>query len=191
MTEKELIELLSGDFYENFAEQVAGRVCDADAAGALYALVTSSLSGLPKPVVRKIRFRGAYVLEKIYFGNRKLFTPRIAAFCRDFPACSDPGARRHFTKIMAHLLNEYMPDPATLERIADAAAQWAVDPASKVSVRVWAVEVLKCCRGRVAWVDGSWDDLLETLARDATPGIESRMRKSWKVAPREGGPLPE
>jgi hypothetical protein len=47
-------------------------------------------------------------------------------------------------------------------------------------VRIWAVEVLKHCRERVGWVAEAWDDLVETMAHGATPGIECRMRKSWK-----------
>jgi len=43
------------------------------------------------------------------------------------------------------------------------------------------VEVLKRCRERVGWVAESWDDIVEAVALDATPGIESRMRKSWKT----------
>jgi len=56
----------------------------------------------------------------------------------------------------------------------------AADPGTKVAVRIWAVEVLKHCRERVGWVAEAWDDLVETMAHGATPGIECRMRKSWK-----------
>ena len=73
--------------------------------------------------------------------------------------------------------------PHAEERIAEAAAEWAVSPESKVAVKVWAVEVLKRCRERVGWVAESWDDIVEAMALDATPGIESRMRKSWKARP--------
>lgn len=73
------------------------------------------------------------------------------------------------------------PNPGDLERIAETAAGWAVSPEAKVAVKVWAVEVLKRCRERVGWVAELWDDIVETVALDATPGIESRMRKSWKT----------
>ena len=36
------------------------------------------------------------------------------------------------------------------------------------------------CRGRVGWVDESWDDIVGAMAADPTPGIECRMRKSWR-----------
>ena len=51
---------------------------------------------------------------------------------------------------------------------------------AKVAVKIWAVEVLKHCRRRVGWVQEVWDDIVETMAHDATPGIEVRMRKNWR-----------
>lgn len=182
MTETDLIKLLSERFYENFADEAARRVLDADAVALLYAVVTSPPEGLPAPVRHKVLFRGAYVLERIYFGSRERFMPYVEAFCRrDFPACTDASARRHFGKIMADLLTRFDPGSDALDAIAETAAGWAVDPASKVAVRVWAVEILKHCRSRISWVAESWEDIVEALTHDATPGIRSRMRKSWRA----------
>lgn len=181
MTEAELVKSLSERFYSDFADTVARRVCDADAVELLYAVATSPYGTLPKPVRHKVSFRSAYVLEKIYFAAPDAFMPFAGAFCdKDFPDCTDPSAQRHFAKIMADLLGCYTPDSSSLDRIAETAAQWAVDSGSKVAVRIWAVEVLKHCRERVGWVAESWDDVIGTMGRDATPGIECRMRKSWK-----------
>ena len=181
MTETELVKSLSEPFYTDFADEMARRVLDADAVGLLYAAATSAHRELPKPVRHKVLFRGAYVLEKIYFGSPALFMPYADAFCRrDFPECADASARRHFAKMMADLLGRRTPEPAVLDRIAEAAAQWAVEPGMKVAVRIWAIEVLKHCRGRVDWVAEIWGDVMETMSHGATPGIECRMRKSWK-----------
>ena len=185
MTEAELIKCLSERFYSDFADTVARRVRDADAVGLLYEVVTSRYEGLPRAVRHKVAFRGAYVLEKIYFDAPDSFMPYAGLLCRtDFPACADPSARRHFAKVMADLLGRFTPQVRDLERIAEAAARWAVDPGAKVAVKIWAVEVLKHCRQRVGWVQEVWDDLVETMAHDATPGIEVRMRKSWKESRR-------
>ena len=182
MMEAELIKCLSERFYSDFADTVARRVRDAGAVGLLYEVVTSRYEGLPRAVRHKVAFRGAYVLEKIYFDAPDSFMPCAGKFCgTDFPACADPSARRHFAKVMADLLGRYAPEPGDLERIAETAAGWAVSPEAKVAVKVWAVEVLKRCRERVGWVAELWDDIVETVALDATPGIESRMRKSWKT----------
>ena len=50
-----------------------------------------------------------------------------------------------------------------------------------MAVKVWALDVLDRCRGRVAWVAETWDDLLETLAREATPGIACRVGRYRKA----------
>ncbi|WP_295935414.1 hypothetical protein [uncultured Alistipes sp.] len=183
MKKEELIKYLSARFYPDFANTIAMKVCEGDALHLLYQTVTSPNAELPRSVRHKVLFRGAYVLEKIYFGFPEVFLPFADPFCRcDFSACSDASARRHFAKIMADLLGYYKPDAESLERIAEAAAQWAVDTRAKVAVRIWAVEVLKHCRTRVDWVADIWDDIVETLSYDATPGIDVRMRKSWKTS---------
>ena len=161
MTEADLIRLLSERFHGNFADETARRVRDAGAVDLLYAVATAPHPELPGPVRQKVLFRGAYVLERIYFDAPEAFMPRAESFCRvDFAACANASAQRHFGKIMADLLGRYAPESG---------------------VKIWAVEVLKRCRERVGWVAESWDDIVETVALDATPGIESRMRKSWKT----------
>ena len=182
MTEADLIRLLSERFHGTFADETARRVRDAGAVDLLYEVATAPHPELPGPVRQKVLFRGAYVLERIYFDAPEAFMPRAESFCRvDFAACANASAQRHFGKIMADLLGRYAPEPGDLERIAETAAGWAVSPEAKVAVKVWAVEVLKRCRERVGWVAELWDDIVETVALDATPGIESRMRKSWKT----------
>ena len=108
MMEAELIKCLSERFYSDFADTVARRVRDAGAVGLLYEVVTSRYEGLPRAVRHKVAFRGAYVLEKIYFDAPDSFMPCAGKFCgTDFPACADPSARRHFAKVMADLLGRY------------------------------------------------------------------------------------
>ena len=111
---------------------MARRVRDAGAVELLYRVATSPYANLPKPARHKAAFRSAYVLEKIYFAAPDAFMPFDGAFCdRDFPACTDRSAQRHFAKIMADLLGRYTPDSSSLERIAETAAQWAADPGTK------------------------------------------------------------
>lgn len=149
MTEADLIRLLSERFHGNFADETARRVRDAGAVDLLYEVATAPHPELPGPVRQKVLFRGAYVLERIYFDAPEAFMPRAESFCRvDFAACANASAQRHFGKIMADLLGRYAPEPGDLERIAETAAGWAVSPEAKVAVKVWAVEVLKRCRER-------------------------------------------
>lgn len=182
MTRDELIALLSEPFYDNFADTVAARVMGEDAVELLYRTVVAPSEGLSRQVQHKVFFRGAYVLERISFAAPDRFEPFVETFCnRDFVACTDPSARRHFTKIMAHLLyGGLQPVAASLDAIAESAAQWAVEPGTKAAVRIWAVEVLTCCRERVDWVAESWDDILGMMAQDAPPSIMNRLRKCWR-----------
>ena len=105
MTEADLIRLLSERFHGNFADETARRVRDAGAVDLLYAVATAPHPELPGPVRQKVLFRGAYVLERIYFDAPEAFMPRAESFCRvDFAACANASAQRHFGKIMADLL---------------------------------------------------------------------------------------
>lgn len=178
MTRDEVVRMLSGRAGENFAGEMARRVVEADAVAALYAVATDPAAALPRPLREKVAFRSAYVLERLYFRWPERFMPHAERFCeRDFAAASGMSARRCFGKIMADLLRRFRPSDDAAERIAEAAAEWLADPSSPVAVKVWAFEVLEHCRGRVAWVDESWNDLLDLFARNATPGITCRLRR--------------
>lgn len=181
MTREELTALLTGPFFEHFADKVAARVlADGDFA-LLYELAVDSSESLSAAVRHRMAFRGAYVVERIYFMAPQTFAPCVSRFCeRDFLACTDAGARRSFAKIMAHLLREVVPEVEDLDRIAETAAQWAIDPKTKIAVRIWCVEILRLCRERCPWVGEMWDDLLVTLEHDASPAIASRMRGVWR-----------
>ena len=180
MTRTELIAILAERRTAHSTDELADRVRRDDAIGMLYALVSNPVQGLSGTERHRLLFQGGYVLERIYFTDRSAFQPCIEDFCRrGFPGCEDPSLRRLFGKIMADLLARSCPEAEVLEHIAETAADWATDPQAKVAVRIWAVEILKRCRGRVGWGEEIWEDLVESLAIGATPGIESRMRRSW------------
>ena len=184
MTREELIALLTDRFAEGCAAATAAAAArigsDVQSFARLYDLVASPDAALPARVRHLVAFRGAYVVETIYFASPDRFDPFVVRFCRDdFRACTDPSARRHFGKIMAHLLGRHDPGTEALEAIAESAAAWVVDPATRPAVKIWAMEVLKRCRDRVRWVDEAWDDLTATLARDGRPSIAARLHNSW------------
>ena len=169
--------MLAARFCEDFAETMARRVLEADAVATLYAVATGPAGSLPRPLRAKVAFRSAYVLERLYFRAPKRFMPHADLFCeRDFAAASGMSARRHFGKIMADLLLRFRPSDGALGRIAEAAAEWAVDPSSPVAAEAeYALEAV---------VAETWDDLLETLAREATPGIACRVGR-YRAAERQ------
>ncbi len=187
MTSGTLIALLSGRFHANFADSLAVRILAEDAVGLLYDTATCEHPELPAAIRHKVLFRSAYILERIFFAAPECFRPFEVRFVeQDFSACNDASSRRHFAKIMAHLLPQILAKPSSdfmspsLDAIAGAAADWVAAPGAKVGMQVWAVEILLCCRPHVGWVAEMWDDLLEMLSAEATPGIASRMRRNWR-----------
>ena len=181
MTREELLGRMTCPFRSDFAATEARRVVAENAVALLYELATDPPASLPRVLRERAAFRAAYVLEWIFFAEPALFEPfRLHFCCDDFPRCRYAGARRHFAKMMAHLLPAVTLDEESLGRIAEAAAQWAIDPATRVAVQIWCVEILKQCRTCCAWVDEVWEDLLTTLSTDASPAIAARMRNSWR-----------
>lgn len=175
-----LVARLSACHSARSVDEVARAVCESDLVEVLYELVTESAPALPREDWRRLQFRGACVLERILFERPDLFAPCIDRFCRrDFPDCSNEGMKRIFGKMMARLLIDYRTEDTLLERVAETAIRWAVEPRAKVAVRVWAVEVLLRCRGRVTWLGEIEQELLEAVGRDASPGIAARMRRRW------------
>ena len=178
MTREELIALLAERFEADFAVAAARQVCAADAVARLYDLVVHPSPEWSREQRHRLLFRGSYVLERIYFGDRSRWAPFVEAFCRrDFAAAEDASQRRHFAKIMADLLKRKALPPSELDPIAAAAAQWTVDPATPVAVTVRSLDILKRCLGRVAWGGESLADLIGRLARDASPGMACRLRR--------------
>ncbi len=182
MTRDTLFELLLRErFGREFVRQTAARIAEKGAWSLIYDTATAPHTELPAAVRHRLLLRSAWVLENLWSAHPAHFAPFADRFCRvDFSACTDASARRCMTKIMTSLLRSNLPEPQLLDRIAESAAAWAVEPAAKPAVRIGCVEILKRVRGRVAWVDGLWDDLIETLGADAPPSIAVRMRKSWR-----------
>ena len=183
MTRDELTAVLTKPFRCDFAANEARRVVAEDAVALLYEIAVDPPAALPRMLRERAAFRAAYVLEYLFFHDSDRFAPYRERFCqRDFVACTSGGARRHFAKMMAHLLPEMHLDAASVGRIAEAAAQWTIDPKTKVAVRIWCVEILKQCRSRCAWVDEMWEDLLLTLDYENSPAIAARMRNGWRAS---------
>lgn len=67
MTREELVTLLAGRFYPDFADKVAAQVLVAGVFAEIYELATAPPASFSAVLRRRIAFRGAYVLERIYF----------------------------------------------------------------------------------------------------------------------------
>lgn len=175
-----MIDILLRNFYKNFAAETAERVIANGDMHQLYLLATGDTPLLTKPEKEKAVFRAAYVLEYIYFTERDLFAPYKERFFTDFPKTTNSSAKRHFTKMMRHLLEQEKPDKEHCHKIAEAAATWIIEPKTRVAVKIGAVEVLRVLRDEVEWVDELLPQILEQISQEASPGIIVRLKR-WKT----------
>lgn len=175
-----VIKLLTEKFYENFADEVAAKLsCSPDYVEVLYELAANPPK-MDRSTEKVVMFRSAYVLNRICFDYPHLFEPYSERFFDDFPHCRNESAKRHFGRIMAHLLKSHTPTASQAELIAESAAAWLANPKAKVAVKLWAMEVLIALRERVEWLDEMWDDIIAVAIKHPTPAIESRMRNKWR-----------
>lgn len=182
MTGGDMIDLLSDDFYEDYAATKARIVADNDAVGVLYEVAAGKVRPSLPPVKREqLYFRAAYVLEVIFFDYPELFAPYTERFFADFPDTGNNSAKRHFAKIMAHLLKKRKPGGEFCEKIAEACATWTTDSKIRVGVKVWAMEVLLLLKPDVDWIEELLPGILETLMRDPSPAAIAGWRR-WKRA---------
>ena len=200
MTKQEIISLLTADFYERFAEQSAGIITGSGSKEALFELLEETvryscltkrcedvnskdnyLSSISREDLRKTEFRAAYVIEYIYFSDIRQFEPFYGRFFRIFPLVRNESVKRHFTKIMAHILNrdKYHATDAECEAVATACVDWIINKKVKVAVQIWAIECLFILQHRVEWVKEILEDILQNLSVNPSPAMIVRLRR-WR-----------
>lgn len=178
MTRNDLTDMLTAHFYPDFANIMAQEVVSHCAVDLIYEFAVTGCE-LPKATRDKLIFRAAYTLEAIFFHHREKFNPYIDRFFQDFTLCTNSSAKRHFTKIMAHLLTEQTPTATQCESIAERCAEWAVDDKLRVAPKIWAVEVLFLLRSEVTWIDETLPEIVELLKRESLPSLDCRIKR-WK-----------
>ncbi len=201
MTKQEIISLLTADFYERFAEQSAGIITGSESMEALFELLEETvryscskkrgmdvnskdnyLSSISREDLRKTEFRAAYVIEFIYFSDIRQFEPYYGRFFRIYPLVKNESVKRHFTKIMAHILNgdKYHATDADCEAVATACVDWIINKRVKVAVQIWAIECLFILQPRIGWVKEILEDILLNLSVNPSPAMIVRLRR-WRV----------
>ncbi len=181
MTIKEqIIDYILNRCSQNFALCASSLVIKLDGVEELYLLATDKGISHTKREREAILFRSAYTLEYIYFNHNKLFTPFLDRFITDYPLCKNQSAKRHFTKMMSDILKSYKPSTEHSKAIAEATINWIIEPKAKVAVKVWAMSVLSILKQDNGWIDEVWEDLEATMQKNATPGIQVRIRRNWQ-----------
>ena len=178
MTKQEIISLLTADFYEKFAEHSADIITGSESMKALFELLEETIS---REDLRKVAFRAAYVIEFIYFSDIRQFEPYYSRFFRIFPLVKNESVKRHFTKIMAHILNgdKYHATAAEREAVATACVDWIINKKVKVAVQIWAIECLFILQPRIGWVKEILEDILLNLSVNPSPAMIVRLRR-WR-----------
>lgn len=208
MTQDTLIAALSDQFKENFAAEMAAFVIEHDCVELLYnlaaerydatahhAVPTNSVSPIASDTPStlqlsrahrsKLTFRAAYTLETIYFYYPECFTKKMQRmFMSDFALTTNESAKRHFTKIMTHMLLSTTPTRAQADKIAHAAALWATESKAKCAVVIGAINVLHALSGRVDWIREILPDMIDAMSIDPSPAIRVRIRE-WRGTKRQ------
>ncbi len=182
MNTEELIELLECRFYSDFAVQVSQVIIGANSVESLFCVANNNFSAIApqtKANRAKVVFRAAYVLEYIYFNHHEHFEPYTKRFVELYPSCSNSSAHRHFTKMMAHLLQHHKLSLRHKESIANATAHWLCQKGTKVAVIVWAMAILKILRLEISWIDQQWSEIESIATSKDTPAIRVRKSKGW------------
>ncbi len=189
MTKTQIAALLNQNFYENFAKNVRDIIIRESSVNELFGLIKDLIEGNSpdnenygtKRDLTRTEFRAAYVLEYIYFSNRKYFNDFHNQFFDLFPHIKNGSTKRHFAKIASNILTEgiFMPNQKRKEILAGACLDWVASPKVKVAVKVWAVETLLILKDEFKWVDEALNELLYDISLNPTPGMKVRLRK-WK-----------
>ncbi len=191
MTKTDILELLTRDFFENFAQQCAEIIRREGAEEVLFQLlkditsrdrdVLKELNLTTSAAINRAEFRSAYVFEQIYFYNPTILEVRAKEFIEMFPNINGESAKRHFCKIMSHFLTiiRWRNYHNELEAVAGSCVEWIMNQKVRVAVVVWAVETLLILRDSYEWLPEIVDEILEKLSEKPTAGMKVRLKK-WK-----------
>ena len=97
MTEKELAAELKGNFTKGFAGRYGRLIAEHDLFGDALSL---GLDSDPS-----VAFHASYALERAFFIAPEAFERHIGHFVRNYLAIVNPSACRHYSKMMAWLLD--------------------------------------------------------------------------------------
>lgn len=131
---------------------------------------------------QQVVFRCAYILEKIYFANPEIILHPDLGFVQLCLIVKNKSAMRHFSKIMAHALQNKILKLSDSERelIIEVLAGWVADPNIRVAVKVWVfecfLELQKESEIAKEVVVALWD----LFSQNPTPGMIVRLRQWHK-----------
>ena len=200
MTKRDIILLLTANFYEGFAEQCGNMIIERKGPDSLFELLSDIITfsnavkskteveehfhyliDIKRENLTRIEFRAAYVFDFIYFSDNTIFNRYYPEFFSLFPLVTNESTKRHFSRIMSDILtyDKYISDSTNYDAIAAACVDWIINERVRVAVQVWAVECLIRLKDRVEWVPDLLYDMLDKLSIKPSPGMIVRLRR-WR-----------
>ena len=156
MTEKELVAELKGNFTKGFAGRYGKLIAENDLFGFALNL------GLDRDPA--VAFHASYALEKAFFIAPEAFGRHIGHFVRNYLAIVNPSVCRHYSKMMAWLL-----DRRRIE-LTDSQRQ-------QVAEATFDRLILDSLSAELPWVEEQLYDTICWLMRDDGPALRNRGAK--------------
>ena len=168
MTEKELAAELKGNFTKGFAGRYGKLIAENDLFGFALNL------GLDRDPA--VAFHASYALERAFFIAPEAFGRHIGHFVRNYLAIVNPSACRHYSKMMAWLLDRRRIELTDSQRqqVAEATFDRLIDPSVRPAVKVWSMEILDSLSAELPWVEEQLYDTICWLMRDDGPALRNR-----------------
>ncbi len=185
MDHREIVQMLMSDFYENFARKVGDKIIESDSTANLIDIATSddniekltSENRLTLQQKNKICFRSAYVMEYLFLDGGVDLSEYYDRILNFYLILSNPGACRHFSKMIFNILKDYKIEYELASDICEVALKWAEDNKTKVAVRIWCMEIVFSLKTQVMWVEDVIPDMIEILKKDSTPAMKVALKR--------------
>lgn len=137
--------------------------------------------------VHQISFRSAWILEKIALNDMVRMLDSLEYFIGRFPEVTDPSVKRSYSKILLRILELFQKKKYTsfaeqlwsynLEPVLNTCFEWLVDPKERVGVKVLCMDCIFYLSKKYAWALEELLNCVDYLAIDASPGMQTRLRK--------------
>ena len=126
-----------------------------------------------------VAFHASYALERAFFIAPEAFGRHIGHFVRNYLAIVNPSACRHYSKMMAWLLDRRRIELTDSQRqqVAEATFDRLIDPSVRPAVKVWSMEILDSLSAELPWVEEQLYDTICWLMRDDGPALRNRGTK--------------
>lgn len=174
MTDANILARITAAISKKEAVQLAGLY--ADKAGDLTGI---SLSGPPE-----VGFRAAWILELIYEGFPEKLDQDIPAILDAYHRQQNPGAMRHFTKIMMAATDTTDKvgklSESDIEHLVSTTFDWMINPSTSVAVQVNCMDILFNLRSRADWIQDELEEQINFLLKDGSPALQSRGKRVLK-----------